>query len=85
MENRAETFALESIQSRIMSDDSKEKNVTQYWSTLKLKLEKGKEIIPSTCIIGKTIFTSMAVIGGKLYHKHPKNMNHMHKDIKILV
>ena len=27
----------------------------------------------------------MAVIGGKLYHNHPKNMNNVHKDIKDLV
>ena len=36
--NRAETFVLESIESRIMSDDSKEQNLSQYWATLKLKL-----------------------------------------------
>ena len=55
-----------------MSDDSKEKSLTQYWFTLKLKREKEKEILPSTCRIGETIFTSMAVIGGKLYRNHPK-------------
>ena len=27
----------------------------------------------------------MAVIGGKLYHNHPKNLNHMHKDVNDLV
>ena len=64
--NRAETFLLESIESRIISDDSKENVLTQYWSNLKLKLEKAKEILPSTCRIGETIFTSMAVIGVKL-------------------
>ena len=68
-----------------MSDDSKEKKLTQYWSHLKLKLEKEKEILPSTCRIGKTIFTSMAVIGGRLYRNHPKNLNNMHKDVKYLV
>ena len=31
------------------------------------------------------MFTSMAVIGGKLYRNHPKNLNHVHKDIKYLV
>ena len=35
---RAETFVLESIESMIMSGDSKEKNSNQYWSHLKLKL-----------------------------------------------
>ena len=46
LENRAETFVLETIESRITSDDSKEKKLTQYWSTLKLKLEKAKGILP---------------------------------------
>ena len=27
----------------------------------------------------------MAVIGGKLYSNHPKNLNHVHKDTKYLV
>ena len=81
----AETFVLESIESRIMSDDSKEQNLSQYWSTLKLKLEKAKEILPSTCRIGETIFTSVAVIGGKIYRNQPKNLNNVHKDIKYLV
>ena len=49
-----------------MSDDRGKIYISQYWSNLKQKLEKAKEIIPSTCIIGETIFTSMAVIGGKL-------------------
>ena len=49
------------------------------------KLEKEEEIIPSTCRISETIFTSMAIIGGKLYRNHPKNMNNVHKDIKYLV
>ena len=40
--NRAETFVLESIESRIMSDDSKEKKLTQYWSTLKINWRRQK-------------------------------------------
>ena len=68
-----------------MRDDAKKVFKTQYWSTLKLKLEKAKEILPSTCRIGETIFTSMAVIGGKMYRNHPKKLNHMHKDVKDLV
>ena len=32
-----------------------------------------------------TIFTSMAVIGGKIYSNHPKNMNHVHKDNKDMI
>ena len=52
---------------------------------MKLKLEKANEILSLTCRIGKTIFTSMAVVGGRLYRNHPKNLNHMHKDVKYLV
>ena len=58
---------------------------SQYWKTLKEKLEKAKEIIPSTCRIGETIFTSMAIIGGRLLSNHHKNINHVHKDSKDLV
>ena len=49
------------------------------------KLEKAKEILPSTYRLGETIFTSMAVIGNKLYSNHPKNLNHLHKDTKGMV
>ena len=52
---------------------------------MKKKLENAKEILPSTCRIGETISTSMAVIGGKLFRNHPKNLNHVYKDIKDLV
>ena len=27
----------------------------------------------------------MDVIGGRLYRNHPKNLNHMHKEVKYLV
>ena len=63
-----------------------EKNI--YKSILdnfKNKLGKTKEILPSTCIIGESVFTSMDVIGGKLYSNHLKNMNHVHKDNTNLV
>ena len=40
--NRAETFVLERIESMIMSDYSREKNISQYWSTLKEKTGEGK-------------------------------------------
>ena len=49
------------------------------------KMEKAKEILPSTCRIGKTIFTSMAVIGGKICSNHPQNLNHVRKDSKCVV
>ena len=38
LENRAETFVWECIESRIMSDDKGEKYISQYWSNLKQKL-----------------------------------------------
>ena len=30
-------------------------------------------------------FTSIAVIGGKIFSKYSKNMNHVHKDTKYLL
>ena len=44
-----------------------------------------KKILSSSCRIGETIFTSIDVIGGKLYSNHPKNLNNIHKDAKYLV
>ena len=52
----------------------------KYWSKLKQKLIAAKERIPSKCRIGETCFTSMAVIGGKLFSNKPKNMNRVHKE-----
>ena len=49
------------------------------------KLDKSKEILTSTCRIGETIFTSMAVIGSRLFSDHPKILNHVHKYSKDLV
>ena len=70
--NLSETFVLECNESKIMSDDPGGNIISQYLSNLKQKLEMAKEILPSTCRIGETIFTFMAVIGGKLYSNHPK-------------
>ena len=52
---------------------------------MKRKLEKAKEILPSTLRIGENTFTSMAVIGGKFYSNQTKNLNHVHKKRKYLV
>ena len=41
--------------------------------------------ILSRCRIEETIFTSLAVIGGKLFSNQTKNINHVHRDIKDLV
>ena len=48
-------------------------------------MQKEKEILPSTCRIGKGNLTSMAVIGGRLFSNHHKNMKNIHKDSKDLV
>ena len=52
---------------------------------MKEKLEKSKEILPSTCKIGEPIFISMAVIGGRLCSNHHKNLKHVQKTSKCLV
>ena len=52
---------------------------------MKGKIENSKEILTSTCRIRETIFTSMAVIGGRLFINRHKNLNHVHKDSKDLV
>ena len=35
--------------------------------------------------MGETFFTSMTVIGGKIFSNNPKNMNHFHKYSKYLL
>ena len=52
---------------------------------MKNKLEKAKDILPSTCRIVETNFTSIAVIYGRLYSNHPKNLNYVHKYSKYLI
>ena len=44
-----------------------------------------EEIPPSKCRIGETFFTSMDVIGGKLFSKNRKNMKHVHKGSNYLL
>ena len=48
-------FFWECIETRITIDDIDKGIPSQYWNILKKKLEKAKEILPSTCIIGETI------------------------------
>ena len=50
------------------------------WTT-----DKTKEMIPKECIIGDTCFTSLETIGGNLYTRHLKNLNHVHKDSKDIL
>ena len=49
------------------------------------KLEKVKETLSSTCRIGETFLFPIAVIGGRLYSNHYKNLKHIHKHSKYLV
>ena len=48
-------------------------------------MEEAKVMIPKECRIGDTCFTSLATIGGNLYTKHAKNLNHLYKDSKDLL
>ena len=48
-------------------------------------MDKAKEMIPKECRIGDTYFASFATIGGKLFPRHAKNLNHVHKDSKDLL
>ena len=56
-----------------------------YWQNLGSTMDKAKEMIPKECRIGDICFTSLATIGGNLYTRHPKNLNHAHKDSKDLL
>ena len=42
-------------------------------------------MIPKECIIGDTCFTSLVTIGGNLYIRHAKNINHVHNESKDLL
>ena len=42
-------------------------------------LDKAKEKIPKQCRIGDTCFTSLVTIGGNLFTRNTKNINHVHK------
>ena len=52
----------------------------KYWQNLESIMDKSKEMIPKECRIGDTCFTSLETIGGNLFTRHPKNLNHLHKD-----
>ena len=67
----AETFIVVSI-----SDMS----AIKYWQNLGNMMGKAKEKIPKKLRIGDTCFTSLETIGGNLLTRHPKNINHVHKE-----
>ena len=48
-------------------------------------MEKEKENIPKQCIIGDTCFTLLETIGDDLFTRHPKNINHVHKNSNNLL
>ena len=56
----------------------------KYWQNLGRTTEIAKEI-PKECRIGDTCFTSLETIGGSLYTRNVKNLNHVHKDSKYLL
>ena len=60
-------------------------STTKYWKNMNKCLIADKEKTPLQCRIGETCFTSIDIIGGKIYSNHPKNMNHVHKYRKGLV
>ena len=76
LSGQEETFSWEFTQTIITK---------KYWFKLKQNLTTAKEKIPSKCRIEKTCFTYIAVIGGKRFSNHPKNMNHVHKYTKYLL
>ena len=42
-------------------------------------MHKAKDKIPKKYIIGDTCFTSLGTIGGNLFTRHLKNINHVNK------
>ena len=57
----------------------------KYWKNLGSTMDKAKQIIPKECRIDDTYFTSLPNIGGNLYTRHVKNLNHVHKDSKDIL
>ena len=48
-------------------------------------MDTAKEWITRKFSIGDTCFTSLATIGGNFYRIHPKNINHVHKDVNDIL
>ena len=57
----------------------------KYWRNLGRIMNESKTMIPKECRIGDTCFTSLTTIGGNLYTRHVKNLNHVHKEGKYLL
>ena len=59
--------------------------IIKYWQNLGRIMEEAKVTIPKKCRIGDTCFASLSTIGGNLFTKYVKNLNHVHKDSKDLL
>ena len=57
----------------------------KYWRNLGSIVDKAKQKIPKECRIGDTCFTSFATIRSNLFTRHPKNLNHVHRDSNDLL
>ena len=57
----------------------------KYGQNLGSIMDRAKEMITTERIIGDTCFTSFVTIGGNLYTRHAKNLNHVHRDSKYLL
>ena len=66
-------------------DSISEMPTIKYWQNFEITMDKAKEMITNECRIGDSCFTSLATIGGNLYTRHPKNLNHVHKYSKYLM
>ena len=71
-----ETFVMVSI---------RDMQTEKYWQNLGSFLDKSKEKIPKQFRIGDTCFMPLSKIGGNLFTRHPKNINHVHKDSNDLL
>ena len=55
------------------------------WQNFGSMTDKAKDNTSKQCRIGDTCFTSLETIGGNLFTRHPKNINHLHKDSNDLL
>ena len=76
-----ETLVIELIQTTedFIMDTINQVEGVHYWQHQRLNIISAKEQILEKCRIGGTYFTSVAIIGGILFTRNSKNMNHVHK------
>ena len=55
------------------------------WGILGIIMDKSEDNIHKQNIIGDKFFTSLANIGGNLFTRNSKNINHVHKDSNYLL